>query len=63
MKILILEDEKPNFLRLQQQLKLLSGTYEIIGPVETVAAAKSFLKDNMFDLIIADIRLSDGLVF
>lgn len=63
MKILILEDEKPNFLRLQQQLKLLSGTYEIIGPVETVAAAKSFLKDNMFDLIIADICLSDGLVF
>lgn len=63
MKILVLEDERPNFLRLQKQLQSLSADYETVGPAETVASAVTYLSEAVYDLIIADVRLADGLVF
>lgn len=63
MKILVLEDERNNFLRLQKQLKTLSEEYEIVGPADTVSSAREYLREGSFDLIIADIHLTDGLVF
>lgn len=63
MKILIIEDETPNFLRLQKLLNDIIPEAEIVGPADSVAAAKDILSCRTFDIILADIRLSDGLVF
>ena len=63
MKILVLEDGMQDFALLQGHLESLSGDYEIIGPASTVASARTLLRKDSYDLIIADIRLADGLVF
>lgn len=63
MKILILEDEEPNFMRLQKLLLSLRDKAEIIGPIDNIMDARTFLASNKVDLILADIRLSDGLAF
>lgn len=63
MKILVLEDGMQDFALLQGHLESLPGNYEIIGPAGTVASARTLLRKDSYDLIIADIRLADGLVF
>lgn len=63
MKILILEDEEPNFKRLSKMLTSLRPDAEIVGPIDSIADAKNYLARNSTDLILADIRLSDGLAF
>lgn len=63
MNILILEDEEPNFMRLKKLVLSLREKAEITGLVDSVAEAKAILKSSPADLILADIRLSDGLVF
>lgn len=63
MKILILEDEEPNYKRLSKMLANLRPNAEVFGPIDNVAEARDFLANNVVDLILADIRLSDGLAF
>lgn len=63
MKILILEDEEPNYKRLRKMLAGLRQNAEVFGPIDNVVEARVFLTDNTVDLILADIRLSDGLAF
>lgn len=63
MKILILEDEEPNNKRLRKMLAGLRPDAEALGPIDNVAEARDFLTGNTVDLILADIRLSDGLAF
>lgn len=64
MKILIIEDEQPNFLRLKKLLGQLDRSWIIEGPLISQTAVKDyFAGGNTPDLIISDIRLSDGLVF
>lgn len=64
MKILIIEDEQPNFLRLKKLLNDIDSSYIVEGPLISICSVKDyFAKDNKPDLIISDIRLSDGLVF
>ena len=64
MKILIIEDEHPNFLRLKKLLKELDSSYTVEGPLISQSAVKDYFENgNRPDLIISDIRLSDGLVF
>ena len=63
MRILIIEDETPNFLKLQKMINSMPIDAEIVGPVDTVAESREKLGEGGFDLIIADIRLSDGLIF
>lgn len=60
--ILILEDEQRNANRLVRLLKEIVPEARIDGPLVTIEAAAEFLrKAPASDLILADIRLSDGL--
>lgn len=64
MKILIIEDEQPNFLRLKKLLNDIDPTFAVEGPLISQSAVREyFAAGNKPDLIISDIRLSDGLVF
>lgn len=64
MNILVIEDEKHNADRL---IRLLEDTVEdarVHGPLASVAETRDFLrKSPAIDLILADIRLTDGLSF
>lgn len=64
MKILIIEDEKHNASRLQRLLTEISHEFEIEGVLETVKESVSWLEKRAApDVILMDIRLSDGLSF
>ncbi len=64
MKILIIEDEKHNASRLQRLLTEISPEFEIEGVLETVRESVSWLEKKAApDVILMDIRLSDGLSF
>ncbi len=64
MKILIIEDELHNFRMLEHMLSDINPAYEIEGPVCSVEEGRRFLSSHDApDLIIADIRLGDGLSF
>ncbi len=64
MNILVIEDEKHNADRL---IRLLEDTVEdarVHGPLASVAETRGFFrKAPAIDLILADIRLTDGLSF
>lgn len=64
MNILVIEDEKHNADRL---IRLLEDTVEdarVHGPLASVAETRDFFrKAPAIDLILADIRLTDGLSF
>lgn len=64
MKILIIEDEFVNFIHLAN---LLNGTKDVVieGPIKSVKGVKKYFEKDCLDIdiILSDIRLSDGLVF
>ncbi len=63
-KVLIIEDEQLNTNRLVRLLQQLKPDWTILQPLETVASAVNWLANNpMPDLLLMDIRLSDGLSF
>lgn len=62
--ILILEDEQRNANRLIRLLKEIVPEARIEGPLASIEAAVEYLrKAPAPDLILADIRLLDGLSF
>ena len=64
MNVLIIEDEKRNFNRLKRLLEDIDHTLRIDGPTTSIAETVSYLRRNPApDLILADIRLTDGLSF
>jgi two-component system LytT family response regulator len=64
MKILIIEDEEPAFRRLQKMLKELEPDHTLLDQIVSVSSAVKWFKENeMPDLIISDIQLSDGISF
>lgn len=64
MNILILEDEQMNFNRLKKMLQSISPKYTVQGPLASIKGTIDYLRKNELpDLILADIRLSDGLSF
>ncbi|MCC8176968.1 MAG: LytTR family DNA-binding domain-containing protein [Bacteroidales bacterium] len=64
MNILILEDEQRNADRLVRLLKEICPDACIVGLLANVKEAIKYFKENPApDLILADIRLSDGLSF
>lgn len=64
MKILVIEDEQPNFLRLKKLLSEIDPKCTIEGPLVSQSAVRDyFRKGSAPDIVISDIRLSDGLVF
>lgn len=64
MNILILEDEQRNADRLIRLLQKIDPAFIISGPVTSVKDTIVYLKNQPSpDLILSDIRLSDGLSF
>lgn len=66
MNVLIIEDEKHNVSRLQRILAEISSTIHIIDVLETVKESVAWLKSQHLqhpDVILMDIRLSDGICF
>lgn len=64
MKILIIEDEIRSFNRLKKLLLQLNPLYEVSGPLTSVEKAIVELSEvHDYDLVLADIRLEDGLSF
>lgn len=62
--VLILEDEQRNANRLRRMLKEILPSAEIAGPMESIEATIKYLQTApTIDLILSDIRLSDGLSF
>lgn len=64
MNILIIEDEKRNAKLLERLLLEIDSTYIINGPLVSVEETVAYLNsNNQPNLILADIRLTDGLSF
>jgi len=64
MKILIIEDEKRNAARLERLLHEIDATLQVEGPLESITQTVAYLEaSDVPDLILADIRLTDGLSF
>lgn len=62
--ILIIEDEKRNFNRLQRLLMDIDPDYSIAGPLASIGEGVEYLGSHEApDLIFADIHLADGLSF
>lgn len=64
MKILIIEDEKHNASRLHRLLSEISPDHQVLDILESVQDSVNWLKQKIYvDVILMDIRLSDGLSF
>lgn len=64
MKILILEDEQRNAKRLIRLLNDIDRTFIVEGPLASIKETVEFFQSGKTtDLILADIRLTDGLSF
>lgn len=64
MNILILEDEQRNLNRLRRQLEEIDTTFHVEGPLANIQESVEWLRTHPTpDIILADIRLSDGLSF
>lgn len=63
-KIVIIEDEKPNADRLRRLLKVLYPEAEILAVLDCIAdSIKWFSYHPHPDVVLMDVRLSDGLSF
>lgn len=60
MTVLIVEDEELAAKELQNMLKQLEPTAEIVAVLGTVKSAVQWLKEHQADLIFMDIHLGDG---
>lgn len=64
MKILVIEDEKRSFTRLKKLLLQIDSSYEIVGPIDSVAELKETLEySDSYQLILSDIRINGGTSF
>ncbi len=64
MRILVFEDELHNFRMLKLMLEEIVPGCEVLGPMASVRQGREYLAAHRdMDLIIADIRLGDGLSF
>ena len=64
MKILIIEDEEPAAKRLQKMVKEIEPVATVTDTIVSISSAiKWFAANELPDLIISDIQLSDGLSF
>lgn len=61
--VFVIEDEYYAAVELKHTLGQLRPDYVLVGQAEDVEGAIEFLSGNHVDLIIADIRLSDGYCF
>ncbi len=62
-KYLIVEDERLAYEEMRRMMSKLRPAYELSGWAESVEQAVYFLQEGSIDLLIIDIRLSDGVSF
>lgn len=63
-KILIIEDEKLNADRLKRLIAAIRPKIQILGVLDSIADTLTWFANNEApDLVMLDVRLSDGLVF
>lgn len=60
---IIIEDERFAHDELKRMMKKLRPDYQMVGWAQSVEQAVELVKAGGYDLIITDIRLSDGLCF
>jgi len=64
MKVLIIEDEKPAFENIVQELNAINENLQVVATCATITESIYWLEKNpQPDLILMDIQLSDGLSF
>ncbi len=63
IKYLLIEDERFAYEETKRMMQRLRPDYQLTGWAESVEQAVLLLKQGTVDLIIVDIRLSDGLSF
>lgn len=63
IKYLLVEDERFAYEELKRMMQRLRPDYQLAGWAESVEQAVLLLKQGGIDLLIVDIRLSDGLSF
>lgn len=64
MRIVIIEDEKPNALRLKNLLHEISPAITVLEMIDTVEAGVEWFGRNPHpDVALMDVRLADGLSF
>src|ERR1700733_225642 len=64
MKVLIVEDEKPAFGNLAEELQFIDEKIHVVAGCSSVEETVRWLNDHpQPDLILMDVQLSDGLSF
>lgn len=64
MKILIIEDEEPAYERLEKLLKEIEPSAQVLDKIVSVKSAVQWFKKNELpDVVMMDIQLSDGISF
>jgi len=63
MRVLIIEDENRAANRIERLLQEINPKITLLGKLESIKEAISFLANETPDLIISDIQLADGLSF
>ncbi len=64
LSIVVFEDDPYHFRILRHHLAAINPEHEVVGPLTTTESGKAFFSYHQdIDLVIADIRLRDGLVF
>ncbi|WP_221659927.1 LytR/AlgR family response regulator transcription factor [Bacteroides salyersiae] len=63
IKYLLVEDERFAYEEIKRMIQTLRTDYQMVGWAESVEQAVRFLKQGNIDLMIVDIRLSDGVSF
>jgi len=62
-RYVIIEDERFAYEELKRMMRNLRPDYELTGWAQTTEQATLLIRQNAAELIIADIRLADGLCF
>ncbi len=64
LSIVVFEDDPYHYRLLRHHIAAINPDHEVVGPLTSVESGKAFFSYHQdVDLIIADIRLGDGLVF
>lgn len=62
-KYLVVEDERFAYEELKRMMQVLRPDYQLVGWAESIEQTILLLRQNKIDLMIVDIRLSDGVSF
>jgi|GEM_PF-3657612 len=64
MKVIIIEDESLSAIRLNALLSVLSSAFRIVQVLDSIEkSVESFQSSGMPDIVLMDLRLSDGICF